>query len=57
MPAEESQTRKCDQINVAMHFFQEEHKPSKRLIRLEVLTKALKGEELAQRLISCLAVH
>ena len=31
-------------------------KPTQRLIQLEVLAKALKGVELAQRLMSCLAV-
>lgn len=30
--------------------------PTQRLTRLELLTKVLKGDELAQRLISCLAV-
>ena len=40
-----------------VRFFQEDlYKPTQHLIRLEVLAKALKGEELAQRFISCLAV-
>ena len=35
---------------------QEDFKPTQRLVRLEVIAKALKGEKLAQRLMSCLAV-
>ena len=39
-------------------FSQEEiFKPTQRLIHLEALAKVLKGDELAQRLISCLAVE
>ena len=37
-------------------FVQENFIPTQRLIRLEVLAKTSKGDELAQRLMSCLAV-
>ena len=44
-------------LAIVVHFFQEDlYKPTQRLIRLEVLAKVLKREELTQRLISCLAV-
>ena len=42
---------------IVVRFFQEDlYEPTQRLIRLEVLAKALEVEELAQRLISCLVV-
>ena len=45
-------------LAIVVRFFQEGiFKPTQRLIRLEVLAKVLKGNELAQRLISCLAVE
>ena len=44
-------------LAIVVHFFQEDlYKPTQRLIRLEVLAKVLKREELTQRLICCLAV-
>lgn len=36
---------------------QEDCKPTQRLVRLEVLAKPLKGNELAQRLMTCIAVN
>ena len=39
-----------------VRFVQENFIPTQRLIRLEVLAKTSKGDELAQRLMSCLAV-
>ena len=39
-----------------VRFVHENFIPTQRLIRLEVLAKTLKGDELAQRLMSCLAV-
>ena len=42
---------------IVIRFVQENVVPTQRLIRLEILAKALKGEELAQRLMSCLAVE
>ena len=41
---------------IIIRFVQENFIPTQRLIRLEILAKSLKGEELAQRLMSCLAV-
>ena len=43
-------------LAIVVRYIQEDFKPTQRLVRLEVLEKALKGEELAQRLLSCLAV-
>ena len=40
-----------------MRFVQEDFKPTQRLVCLEVLAKPLKGQELAQRLMSCIAVN
>ena len=40
---------------IMVRFVQEDFIPTQRLIRLEELAKALKGDELAQRLMSCLA--
>ena len=42
---------------IIIRFVQENFVPTQRLIRLEILAKALKGEELAQRLMSWLAVE
>jgi hypothetical protein len=42
---------------IVIRFVQENFVPTQRLTRLEILAKALKGEELAQRLMSCLAVE
>ena len=42
---------------IVIRFVQENFVPTKQLIRLEILAKALKGEELAQRQMSCLAVE
>ena len=39
-----------------VRFFHKNFIPTQHLIRLEVLAKTLKGDELAQRLMSCLAV-
>lgn len=47
----------AESLAIVVRFFQEDlYKPTQRLICLEVLTKAFKGEEVAQRLISSLAV-
>ena len=43
-------------LAVIVRYVQENFQPTQRLIRLDILSKALKGEELAQRLMSCLAV-
>ena len=48
--------RMGEALAIIVRFVQEDFKPTQRLIRLEVLAKALKGDELAQRLMSCLAV-
>ena len=43
----------AEALAIVVRSFQEDpYKPTQRLIRLEVLAKAFKGEELAQRLIS-----
>lgn len=42
-------------LAVIVRYVQENFQPTQRLIRLDILAKALKGEELAQRLMSCLA--
>jgi hypothetical protein len=41
---------------IVVRYIQEDFKPTQRLVCLEVLAKSLKEEELAQRLMSCLAV-
>ena len=41
---------------IIIRYNQENFVPTQRLVRLEILAKALEGEELAQRLTSCLAV-
>ena len=43
-------------LAVIVRYVQENFQPTQCLIRLNILAKALKGEELAQRLMSCLAV-
>ena len=43
-------------LAIVVRYIQQDLKPTQRLIGLEVLAKALKGEQLAQRLMSCLAV-
>ena len=43
-------------LAVIVRYVQENFQPTQRLIRLDILAKALKGEELVQRLMSCLAV-
>ena len=43
-------------LAVIVRYVQENFQPTQRPIRLDILAKALKGEELAQRLMSCLAV-
>lgn len=43
-------------LAIVIRIVQEDFKPTQRLIKLEVLAKALKGVELAQRLMSCLVV-
>ena len=48
--------RMGEALAIVIRFVQEDFKPTQRLIQLEVLAKALKGVELAQRLMSCLAV-
>ena len=44
-------------LAVVLRFVQEDCKPTQRLVRLEVLAKPLKGNELAQRLMTCIAVN
>ena len=41
---------------ISFVFFKDDFIPTQRFIRLEVLAKALKGNELAQKLMSCFAV-
>ena len=48
--------RMGEALAIIVRFVQEDFIPTQRLIRLEVLAKALKGDELAQRLMSCLVV-
>ena len=48
--------RMGEALAIIGRFVQEDFIPTQRLIRLEVLAKSLKGDELAQRLVSCLAV-
>ena len=43
-------------LAIIIRYGQGDYKPTQRFIRLEVFAKALKGDELAQRLMSCLAV-
>ena len=42
---------------IVIRFVQENFVLTQRLIRLEIFANALKGEELTQRLMSCLAVE
>ena len=44
-------------LAIVLRFVQEDCKPTQRLVRLEVLAKPLKGNELAQRLMTCIAVN
>ena len=44
-------------LAIIIRYVQDNFKPTQRLVRLEILAKAMKGEELAQRLMSCLAVE
>ena len=48
--------RMGEALAIIVRFVQEDFIPTQRLIRLEALAKALKGDELAQRLMSGLAV-
>ena len=48
--------RMGEALATIVRFVQEDFIPTRHLIRLEVLAKALKVDELAQRLMSCLAV-
>ena len=43
-------------LATVVRFVQEDFKPTQRLVQLEILAKALTGAQLAQRLMSCLAV-
>ena len=43
-------------LAIVVRYIQKDLTPTQRLVRLEVLAKSLKGEEVAQRLMSCLAV-
>ena len=44
-------------LAIVLHFVQKDCKPTQRLVHLEVLAKPLKGNELAQRLMTCIAVN
>ena len=44
-------------VAIVLRFVQEDCKPTQRLVCLEVLAKPLKGNELAQRLMTCIAVN
>ena len=43
-------------LAIIIRFVQQDCRPTQRLLRLEVLAKPLKGNELAQRLMTCIAV-
>ena len=47
----------CKALAIVIYYVQENFKPTQCLICLEVLAKPLKSSELAQRLMSCLAVN
>ena len=49
-------TRLGKALAVVIRFVQENFKPTQRLLRLQVVAKALKAEELAQRLMPYVAV-
>ena len=44
-------------LAIIIRYVQDNFKPTQCLVRLEILAKPMKGEELAQRLMSCLAVE
>ena len=44
-------------LAIVLPFVKEDCKPTQRLVRLEVLAKPLKGNESAQRLMTCIAVN
>ena len=44
-------------LGIIICYVQDNFKPTQRLVRLEILAKVMKGEELAQRLMSCVAVE
>ena len=44
-------------LATVLRFVQKNSKPTQRLVRLEVIAKPLKGNELAQRLMTCIAVN
>lgn len=44
-------------LTIVLRFVKEDCKPMQHLVRLEVLAKPLKGNELAQRLMTCIAVN
>ena len=44
-------------LAIIVRFVQDDFKPTQRLICLEVLARSLKGNELAQRIMSCIAVN
>ena len=46
----------AEALAIEVRHIQQDLKSTQQLIRLEVLAKALKREQLAQRLMSCLAV-
>ncbi|KAK3721851.1 hypothetical protein QZH41_002279 [Actinostola sp. cb2023] len=49
-------TRLGEALAIVVRFVDEQYKVQQRLIRLEVLARSLNAEQLAQRLIQCLAV-
>ena len=44
-------------LAIVVRYVQQHFRPTQRLLRLEVLAKPLKGNELAQRLMTCMAVN
>ena len=44
-------------LAIVVRYVQQDFRPTQRLLRLEVLAKPLKGNELAQRLMTCMAVN
>ena len=44
-------------LAIVVRYVQQDFRPTQHLLRLEVLAKPLKGNELAQRLMTCMAVN
>ena len=53
----DGKARLGEALVIIIRYVQENFVPTQRLICLEILAKAMKGEELAQKLLTCLAVE